>query len=192
MSDKECSVVLFISRKKDNEHIEGFKKRKKEMLVDESMDECEVTKAFEKFVSEGLPEETSRFYMTVNNRDYDKVKKALIVKLLQDDNVKLTNMDSLVCSVAMKPENAAEKKWLLDYDSLDFAPNCEFRLDLLNAMKDETGKCTNHYEAYKTVNGWHIIVEHGFDCRYLLERYKGVVELKKDGMRLIQVASKEE
>lgn len=177
MCDKEYSVALFNSRNKDNRNIIDFKSRKQVILVDSTMSEDSLIKAFYDFVGQGVDGEVSRFYLSVNQRNYNKVKKALLIKLIQDDNIKLTDLNSLVCSVAMKPENASEKKWLFDLDDAEKVD--EFLADLLNAAND------NLYELYKTPNGCHVIVEHGFDCRQLLEKYKDCVELKRDGMRYI-------
>lgn len=180
---KECSVALFKSRNKDNRNIADFKSRKQVIFIDNSMSEDDLMKAFHDFVGQGVDGEVCRFYLAVNQRNYSKVKKALILKLIEDNNVKLTDLNSLVCSIAMKPENASEKKWLFDLDNADKVD--EFLADL----QDMAGS-DNLCELYKTPNGCHVIVEHGFDCRWLLEKYQDCVELKRDAMRYVMSSVK--
>lgn len=188
MENEECSVVLFRSRNKDNKHIEGFKERRKAILVDESTNEKDIREAFYEFVQDGLIGEVCRLYVSVNNRSTAKVKKALIIKLLNDD-IRLTNLESVVCSVAMKPENAAEKKWLFDFDSKDTTLLLNFTADLISNMR--IGGRQNEFEKYSTPNGYHFVVEHGFDSRELLEKYKDVATLDRNAMRLVLCEAKE-
>lgn len=188
MENEECSVVLFRSRNKDNKHIEGFKERRKAILVDESTNEKDIREAFYEFVQDGLIGEVCRLYVSVNNRSTAKVKKALIIKLLNDD-IRLTNLESVVCSVAMKPENAAEKKWLFDFDSKDTTLLLNFTADLIENMR--IGGQQNEFEKYSTPNGYHFVVEHGFDSRELLEKYKDVATLDRNAMRLVLCEAKE-
>ena len=42
-------------------------------------------------------------------------------------------------------------------------------------------------EVTKTVNGFAVVCNHGFDTRKLLEKYKDVVELKKDDMLFMKI-----
>lgn len=182
MCDKECSVALFKSRNKDNRNIAGFKSRKQVIFIDNSISEDRLIRAFHDFAGQGVDGEVSRFYLAVNQRKYNKVKKALLIKLIQDDNIKLTDLNSLVCSIAMKPENAARKKWLFDLDDASRAD------DFIADLQDVAGD--NLCELYKTPNGCHVIVEHGFDCRWLLEKYQDCVELKRDAMRYVMSSVK--
>ena len=51
-------------------------------------------------------------------------------------------------------------------------------------LKESLGE-DNKYTASRTPNGIHFIVDHGFDCRKLIEKYKDIVELKRDAMKLV-------
>ena len=84
--------------------------------------------------------------------------------------IKLTKVTSL----AMSPENAAEHKWLFDFDKKDGVDDFVSDLEAEGFRKEEI-------EVYKTVNNYAVVVPHGFDSRNILKKYD-CVELKRDGL----------
>lgn len=101
--EKYYKVVLLRSRNKDNkESVPGFKERKKVILVDYNEN---TVGAYKKlldllydFTQEGLPGEMCRLYISINKRSHDKVKKALTVKLINEDNINLSKLESIMCN----------------------------------------------------------------------------------------------
>lgn len=108
------SIIMLRSRNKDNKDIAGFKERTKLFLTDKPPHHHFTE--FKRFVAGGVPGEFSRMYISVNARDTDKVKKALLCKMISDDQFDLRNLNNAMVSVAMQKENAAEKRWMFDYD----------------------------------------------------------------------------
>ena len=106
--------IAFQSRAKDNKDLENFKVRKKFRLVtDEEFKNIEKLKEdFNKFVEEGVAGETCRFYAAFNDIDEAVLKKALIIKLLSDDNVKLTNINNILKNLLMTSVNSLNLKKL--------------------------------------------------------------------------------
>ena len=84
-TEGKLRVYLMASRSKDNQDVEGFVPRRRSFLSYEDHDY--IARKFCEFVSGGLPGEMCRLYESVNARDEEKVKKALLVKLISDDNV---------------------------------------------------------------------------------------------------------
>ncbi len=103
MTNKNLKVVLFVSRNKDNKLLVGFKERKKNFLTTKEPEELQ--KEFNAFVNDGLVGEVSRFYISVNSRDNEKIQQSLQHYLL-DNNVDMSKIDSKIASIAAKPENA--------------------------------------------------------------------------------------
>lgn len=179
-------VVFFVSRNKDNQNVVEFKERKETHFC---KDVYELKEKFDKFVNEGKKGETSRFYVSVNDRDEDKARKALVCALVMED-VPLEKVKTKAVSLAMKPENAATKKWLFDFD----CDNEEELLAFTTALTWREGAPTTTVEMVcKTKNGYAVVVAHGFDTRGFLdewnERLKKQnpnwgIELKRDAMLL--------
>lgn len=179
-------VAFFVSRNKDNQNVVGFKERKETHFC---QDVNEVVDKFYKFVKEGKKGETSRLYVSVNDRDEDKARKALVCALVMEE-VPLEKVKTKAVSLAMKPENAATKKWLFDFDCDDMNEFGEF----VNDLTQKEGAPVGFLEMWrKTKNGHAVVVAHGFDTRGFLdewnERLKKQnpnwgVELKKDAMLL--------
>ena len=171
-------TVLFRSRNKDNKSVNGFTERYKSFLTRKTPEELNV--AFEDFVEEGLSGETSRFYMSVNERDNDATRKALLHLLIDSEDVDMVTLGQMATSVASKRENAATKHWMFDVDSDDPRTlRC-----LLAHVEDQVTRSgiPNAVEVKKTPNGWHVITEHGFDTRGLDMTNIG---LDKDGLTLV-------
>lgn len=173
--------VFFVSRNKDNKDVKDFKQRKISFLTDKSLDELKGK--FDAFVARGVKGELSRFYISVNERNNESTIKDLQHYLLDHPTFSATKLESKVTSLAMQPQNAAEHKWLFDYDSSK---------DLDRFVEDLTleGFKENEIEVHKTVHNYAVIVSHGFDSRKILAKYKDC-ELKRDAMLCVEWGIKE-
>ena len=185
-------VILFVSRNKDNRDVENFKERRKNFLWNQ--DEYPID-AFQDFVSKGVVGETSRMYVSVNARDMEKTKKMLLVKLITE-SVDLTKIESITASLAAKPANRAESKWLLDFDSPLPDQQEAFLKDLTETVEKEmkAGRMPKNasISKHKTINGMAYVVSHKFDYRELLDKWKDLVTLKLDDMLYVTADTKQE
>ena len=161
-------AVLFISRNKDNKNVEGFHSRQKQFLTENPHD-C--MPEFKQFVDMGIKGEVCRYYISLSERNMERAQKMLASRLIMDDNIDLTNLDNLMVSIAMKPENELTKEWLFDFD----CPVQEHAKAFLRDVWKEVGPDNAHL--FRTIHGFAIEVYHGFDCRNLLEKWN--TELKK-------------
>lgn len=71
----KLNVVLFVSRNKDNKHLETFKERKVSFVTTKGFDE--IKSQFQVFVNDGQVGEFSRMYVSINPRSNSKTFKAL-------------------------------------------------------------------------------------------------------------------
>lgn len=62
----KLNVVLFVSRNKDNKHLETFKERKVSFVTTKDFEE--IKSQFQVFVNDGQVGEFSRMYVSVNPR----------------------------------------------------------------------------------------------------------------------------
>lgn len=170
----EYTVVLFVARNKDNKHIEGFKGSSQQFLV---TDVSDVSENFEQFVSKQLDGVLCRCYTSVNKRKGDIVQKQLISYLALND-ADLSKIESKTVSIAMLPQCAVAKKWLFDFDYESEEQVLEFVQDIKDIDH------TLEVEYKKTVHGYAVVTEHGFDTRALLTKWLEC-ENKKDGMLLL-------
>lgn len=180
--DKELKVVLFTSRNKDNKDLSSFEKRSMVFLT--SKDAYDLQGLFRNFVEEGVVGELSRFYQSVNTRDNNKVRKALMHYLLDHEDFDMSKLDSKVASLAARSENRKQSKWLFDFDE---------ELHLLNDfVKEVRGNLPSsvHVVPHQTPNGYAVVVDRGFDTRELLEKWPNV-ELKRDDMLCVNWLKKE-
>ena len=180
-------VVLLVSRNKDNKEVEGFVERKRSFVrhsVDPMTDE-KLEREFINFVSHGAIGETCRLYVSVNKRDEEKAKKALTVELITRDNIKLSRIAAITASICARKENAAEKRWMFDFDIDNEGKLEEFVSDIKEICFDMV------IETHKTPHGYAVIVEHGFDTRKLFEKWTEDVTLKRDDMLLAYWDTKE-
>ena len=173
-------VVFFVSRNKDNKDISNFKERKMSFVVNDNYDYYKLMGKFYDFVNKGLDGELSRFYISVNKRDDAKVHKALLHYLIDHPEFDLSKIESKIASIAGQTENRAENKWLIDIDTIDKSLVSNFFKDLPNYIDQDLISIPT-----QSANGWHVIVNHGFDARKLMEKYGEVVEIKRDGMELV-------
>ena len=180
-------VVLFISRNKDNKHIENFKQRSKSFLT--LYNEDKVLKEFQNFVKEGQEGEINRLYVSVNQVDYKLVMKEFTKFLIDKDfDYEPHKVMSKLASLGSLKENKTTKHWLFDFDSYDSELYTEFAKEVRDIMERD-GRPYWIKEKI-TPHGWHLVVSHGFDSRELMRKWKDVVELKRDAMLLRKLASK--
>lgn len=81
----------------------------------------------------------------------------------------------------MRPEAAATKHWMFDFDIDDWNSILEFNNDIRNFAGNDIA-----IETYKTIHGYAVVINHGFDTRALMEKWKSKgVELKRDDMLFV-------
>lgn len=166
-------VILFLSRNRDNKEIQGFKERAKIFLTDKE-DISELRPAFDKFVLDGVAGEMSRFYVSINSRNPEIIKKILVKKILYD-NISILDMNTITCSVADLAECASEKRWLFDYDEDSYGAVQSF----IEKVKEYGNFTEKEVELHDTPNGYAVVVKHGFDTRKLLAEFP-CATLKRD------------
>lgn len=181
--DSDLRVHFFVSRNKDNHGVSGFKSRKRAFVAYDSESEALNTR-FENFVREGVEGEFCRHYASVNARDAEKVRRAVIHRLV--DGADFIGMDRLVASEAAKPECAKTKKWMFDFDCGDWDKLVEFSGD----VHSFGGFSNDSVTFYDTPHGFALVVPRGFDTRELLEKWGSVATLKRDDMLIVDWAQK--
>ena len=188
MTKHNPKIVLFISRNKDNKNVEGFKQRSQTFLTNKQYnfveDGLDLLKDFKNFVSKGVLRETSRWYMSINERDSNKVNNKLVHYLIDHPEMNPASIPSKSVSLAQSIECAVTEKWLFDFDSDDYKNMLEFKEDIHKIIGVDKQEIV-HYE---TMNGYAVIVPHGFDTRGLLAKWnkeETIVEVKRDGMVLL-------
>lgn len=188
MTKHNPRIALFISRNKDNKNIEGFKQRSQTFLTSKQYNSVEdgedLLKDFQNFVSKGRRGETSRWYMSINERDSNKVNNKLVHYLIDHPEMNPASIPSKSVSLAQSIECALTKKWLFDFDNDDYKKMLEFKEDIHRIIQGDKREII-HYE---TMNGYAVIVPHGFDTRDLLAKWnkeETIVEVKRDGMLLL-------
>ena len=188
MTKHNPKIVLFISRNKDNKNVEGFKQRSQTFLTNKQYnfveDGLDLLKDFKNFVSKGVLGETSRWYMSINERDSNKVNNKLVHYLIDHPEMNPASIPSKSVSLAQSIECAVTEKWLFDFDSDDYKNMLEFKEDIHKIIGVDKQEIV-HYE---TMNGYAVIVPHGFDTRGLLAKWnkeETIVEVKRDGMLLL-------
>lgn len=188
MAKHNSRIVLFISRNKDNKEVEGFKQRSYSFLTNKKYssveDRLDLLKDFNNFVDKGVLGETSRWYMSINERDSKKVNNKLIHYLIDHPEMNPASIPPKSVSLAHSVECAVTKKWLFDFDNENYQKLVEFKKDIQKIINDDKCEITH----YKTVNGYAVVVSHGFDTRELLSKWneeETIVEVKRDGMLLL-------
>lgn len=178
--------VLFRSRRKDNRQVDGFEERFESFLTRKRP--FELRDRFTRFVDQGKPGEVSRFYVSVNARDNAKTCTALMHLLIDADDVDMATLDQMAVSVAMQPEQRAERHWLLDVDdpSRSRVEALRRRIERIYEESDAPGAVT----VIPTINGYHLVCSHGFDVRQLGDMQEWA-EVKKDALYLYDHARKE-
>ena len=185
VSKEEIWTILFVSRNKDNRDVENFNQRKKSFVSTKKPED--LLKEFEVFVNEGVENEFSRFYVSINSRSNTKTFKALQHKML-DEEFNLATMPQRIAAIASKTENAYEKnKWLFDFDpieNVDLEESLESFIEDVYQAYNETDNRKEPLEViiHKTPNGYAVITTQRFDTRKLMEKWKDNVELKRDDL----------
>lgn len=185
----KLNVVLFVSRNKDNKHIENFKERKISFVTNKEFEEVKLQ--FQSFIDGGQMGEFSRMYISVNPRSNLKTFKAL-QHLMLDQEFDLSTLPQKVASLAAKVENAYGDKqyWLFDFDPVE---GQDIEVLLTKFVEDlhiahattQTKKGQKRppisVTLHKTPNGYAVLVNQRFDTRQMLQTYPNV-ELKRDAM----------
>lgn len=185
VSKEEIWTILFVSRNKDNRDVENFNQRKKSFVSTKKPED--LLKEFEVFVNEGVENEFSRFYVSINSRSNTKTFKALQHKML-DEEFNLATMPQRIAAIASKTENAYEKnKWLFDFDpieNVDLEESLKTFVEDVHQAYNETENRKEPLEVitHKTPNGYAVITNQRFDTRKLMEKWKDNVELKRDDL----------
>ena len=179
----DFKAVLMVSRNKDNKDVKGFKQRSRALLMSiEDLANLTHLALFKNFVQEGQKGELSRLYVSVNRRDVEKAKNKLIIHLLSGGYWMC--LDGRMVSKAMEKDCDLDGKWLLDVDTTDSA-EIDQMFDILKKHFDIT-----QVYGERTLNGYAIVLPHGFDSRELLAACPNV-ENKKDGMLFVCAQEKE-
>ena len=187
-SDK-LNVVLFVSRNKDNKHLENFSERRNAFTTTRDFED--VKHQFKAFVEQGQVGEFSRMYVSVNPRSNTKTFKALQHKML-DNEFNLSSLPQRVAALAARKENAYDdkQKWLFDFDPVEGQDTEKFVYkfveDLLLAhentqTKKDQKRPQMSVKLHQTPNGYAVVVDQRFDTRQLLQDYPNV-ELKRDDL----------
>ena len=184
-NDFPIYIVLYVSRQKDNKDIENFVERRSSFITHDIGSEHALQK-FKEFVNRGLEGETSRMYVSVNERDGEKIYKALMHFLLDNPDFNLCSILPKLAGLAAQKECAKTKHWMFDFDINDIKMVNEFLNDI------STIDNTIEAKAYKTPNGYAIITDRGFDCRILMEKWGKDVTLKRDDLLCIMWEKKGE
>ena len=196
--DNKYFTVMFTSRNKDNKELEGFKQRTKAFLHNHDLEDdlnlsdtimwivLELRKEFTYFVDQGVKGETSRMYVSINPRNTDKANMDLVHYLIDNPNTSPNNVYNKLVSFASKKENVLSQRWLFDIDT---DKEEEFN-SVLDSIKYYGEFNESSLALSKTVNGYAIVVPHGFDSRKVLEEHD-FVELKRDGNLLSYWATKD-
>lgn len=195
-NDDALTVIVFMSRNKDNKHIPNFKERRNAFTVpNKSLDTKDgriaVNRLFYNFIKDGKPRELSRLYMSVNKRSNEKTFITLPHEML-NGKFNLATMPQKIASIAARKENAYDPKnlfWLFDFDRIEGLTDDEFDDKIQEFVEDVKLTCflntgINSDDLVlmrKTVTGAAVIVGDHFDTRGLLKRWSNVT-LKRDDL----------
>ena len=192
-NNEDFYCVLFMSRNKDNKNIKNFKPRRQSFLISDFNEiySYRVIRKFLNFRDEGVNGELSRCYVSFNLRDASKVRKSLLIDLIEDENVSLTHITSRIVSIAMKAGMNKTKRWLFDVDTLDDDKVNEFLKDLeshgykktdIDSFFATTENSELLYYLGRTINGYAVLVNRGFDTRWILKDREDWLTLKRDDL----------
>lgn len=194
-SDK-LTVVLFVSRNKDNKTVPNFTERRNAFTTTKELEQ--LRHQFQAFVAQGELGEMCRMYVSVNPRSNAKTFKALQHKLL-DHEFNLSSLPQRVATLAAKKENAYDSKhlkWLFDFDPVEGKDTEELLQEFLadvqyyhenTQTKNGAKRPTMNVEVHKTPNGYGVVVDQRFDTRELLAKWTNV-ELKRDDLVCVEWA----
>jgi hypothetical protein len=196
--DDELYGVLFISRNKDNKDVQNFKPRRMAFTINdfEKIYERKFQNEFLAFRDSGVQGEFVRAYITVNSRDVDKTRKALICAMVNDEDVSLSHIQAKVCALSMEKGMNTTKRWMFDVDTKDYEFVKQFiheleedygflKADTLDDFMKSDPTIEGMYFKQVSPNGYAILVNKGFDTRNILKDREDVVTLKRDDMIII-------
>ena len=194
-SDK-LNVVLFVSRNKDNKHLQDFSERRNAFTTTKDADA--LAEQFQAFVRNGQIGEMCRMYVSVDARSNEKTFKDLQHKML-DNEFNLSSLPQRVAALAARKENAYDSshlKWLFDFDPVEGRDTDELLQEFLQDVqschentrtrKDQVRPIMT-VETHRTPNGYGIVVDQRFDTRELLDKWKNV-SLKRDDLLCVEWA----
>ena len=180
----DLRVVSFVSRPKDNTEVEGFINRKISFIS--TMTDEELVPIFEAWAKQGKKNEFSRMYVSLNKRNHKTVQHSIMHYLLDHQDLNLGSLDSRIAMIAAQPEHALESKYFYDFDA-DAKQLKEFLSDLAIAYEETkkinkklTGEFT--FSVLTTPNYYAVVLEQRFKTDWVEEKWKGLVELKKDAL----------
>ena len=180
----DLRVISFVSRPKDNIEVEGFSSRKTSFIS--TMTDEELVPIFEAWAKQGKKNEFSRMYVSLNKRNHKTVQHILMHYLLDHQDLNLGSLDSRIAMIAAQPEHALESKYFYDFDA-DAEQLKEFLSDLAIAYEETkkinkklTGEFT--FSVRTTPNYYAVVLEQRFKTDWVEEKWKGLVELKKDAL----------
>ena len=202
-NDDALTVIIFMSRNKDNKEIPGFKERRKAFTVSEKSlstkdGNITINRLFHNFVKDGKPRELSRLYMSVNKRSNEKTFIALQHEML-NKKFNLATIPQKIASIAARKENAYDPKnllWLFDFDRIEGLTDDEFEDKIQEFVEDVKSTYTLTKGGYldglmfmrKTVTGAAVVIGGHFDTRKLLKRWPNVT-LKRDDLLCVTWAT---
>lgn len=177
---KALAVVTFCSRHKDNDNVDGFKPRCQAFPVYLNPIDIETLQSkFQKFCNEGLPNEVSRFYITLNARYEDGVRSDLICRILQNET-NFSLMNRVITSVAARCNDLVTKCWMFDVDGDDMTQqSIEFAVMMYTQNQQLASGVRQAAALYKTKSGCHVITSAHFDTRKI-EQYYSQATLKRN------------
>ena len=180
----DLRVISFVSRPKDNIEVEDFSSRKTSFIS--TMTDEELVPIFEAWAKQGKKNEFSRMYVSLNKRNHKTVQLSLMHYLLDNQDLNLGSLDSRIAMIAAQPEHALESKYFYDFDASDEQLK-EFLSDLAIAYEETkkinkklTGEFT--FSVRTTPNYYAVVLEQRFKTDWVEEKWKGLVELKKDAL----------
>ena len=180
----DLRVISFVSRPKDNTEVEGFINRKTSFIS--TMTDEELVPIFVAWAKQGKKNEFSRMYVSLNKRNHKTVQLSLMHYLLDNQDLNLGSLDSRIAMIAAQPEHALESKYFYDFDA-DAEQLKEFLSDLAIAYEETkkinkklTGEFT--FSVRTTPNYYAVVLEQRFKTDWVEEKWKGLVELKKDAL----------
>lgn len=196
-NNEDFYCVLFMSRNKDNKDVKNFKPRRQSFMISDFNEIYYGYRFHQKFLNfrdEGVDGELSRCYVSFNLRDASKVRKELLINLIEDEDISLTHITPKIVSLAMKAGMNKTKRWMFDVDTLDEDKVNAFLKDLESCGYKETDGTTFFetmdnskllYHSRRTINGYAVLVNRGFDTREILKDREDWVTLKRDDLVFI-------
>ena len=194
----QLTVVLFVSRNKDNKHITNFTERR--IAFTTTKEPEQLFNQFQAFINRGQPNEMSRMYISVNSRSNTKTFKALQHKML-DHEFNLSSMPQRIAALAALKENAYDSKhlnWLFDFDPIENKNTDQLLQKFIQDIhryhestrtKNGQSRPPITIKTHKTPNGYAVVVNQRFDTRELLTKWTNV-ELKRDDLFCLKWGSK--